>query len=91
MEQKDERYAQCKVSRILVACYRLLLFTVSCQTLGHQYHLYLTCLDFMLFGRIRRTAELLTYIRTLKMYGWELLFASWLMKTRSLEVKHLSV
>ncbi|KAI5660400.1 hypothetical protein M9H77_29193 [Catharanthus roseus] len=40
--------------------------------------------------RIRRTAELLTYIRTLKMYGWELLFASWLMKTRSLEVKHLS-
>ncbi|KAI3455227.1 hypothetical protein Pfo_011890 [Paulownia fortunei] len=40
--------------------------------------------------RIRKTAELLTYIRTLKMYGWELLFASWLMKTRSSEVQHLS-
>ncbi|CAA0827331.1 multidrug resistance-associated protein 11 [Striga hermonthica] len=40
--------------------------------------------------RIRKTAELLTYIRTLKMYGWELLFASWLMKTRSSEVKYLS-
>lgn len=40
--------------------------------------------------RIRRTGELLTYIRTLKMYGWELLFSSWVMKTRSSEVKHLS-
>ncbi|KAL8042899.1 hypothetical protein ABFX02_09G082600 [Erythranthe guttata] len=40
--------------------------------------------------RIRKTAELLTYIRTLKMYGWELLFSSWLMKTRSSEVKYLS-
>ncbi|KAK7325305.1 hypothetical protein VNO77_29465 [Canavalia gladiata] len=40
--------------------------------------------------RIRRTGELLTYIRTLKMYGWELLFTSWLMDTRSLEVKHLA-
>ncbi|XP_019436154.1 PREDICTED: ABC transporter C family member 13 isoform X3 [Lupinus angustifolius] len=40
--------------------------------------------------RVRRTGELLTYIRTLKMYGWELLFSSWLMETRSLEVKHLS-
>ncbi|XP_024633050.1 ABC transporter C family member 13 isoform X1 [Medicago truncatula] len=40
--------------------------------------------------RIRRTGELLTYIRTLKMYGWELLFSSWLMATRSLEVKHLA-
>ncbi|CAK9157465.1 unnamed protein product [Ilex paraguariensis] len=40
--------------------------------------------------RIRKTGELLTYIRTLKMYGWELLFASWLMKTRSSEVTHLS-
>ncbi|KAJ0794971.1 putative ABC-type xenobiotic transporter [Helianthus annuus] len=40
--------------------------------------------------RVRRTGELLTYIRTLKMYGWELLFTSWLMKTRSLEVKYLS-
>lgn len=40
--------------------------------------------------RIRKTAELLTHIRTLKMYGWELLFASWLMKTRSSEVQHLS-
>uniref|UniRef100_A0A7N2R4R9 ABC transporter C family member 13 n=1 Tax=Quercus lobata TaxID=97700 RepID=A0A7N2R4R9_QUELO len=41
-------------------------------------------------GRIRRTDELLTYIRTLKMYGWELLFSSWLMETRSSEVAHLS-
>ncbi|RXH88432.1 hypothetical protein DVH24_000031 [Malus domestica] len=40
--------------------------------------------------RIRRTGELLTYIRTLKMYGWELLFSSWLMETRSLEVMHLT-
>lgn len=40
--------------------------------------------------RIRRTAELLSNIRTLKMYGWEHLFADWLMKTRSLEVKYLS-
>ncbi|XP_060205268.1 ABC transporter C family member 13 isoform X1 [Lycium barbarum] len=40
--------------------------------------------------RIRMTSEILTHIRTLKMYGWELLFASWLMKTRSEEVKHLS-
>ncbi|XP_071733419.1 ABC transporter C family member 13-like [Rutidosis leptorrhynchoides] len=40
--------------------------------------------------RVRRTSELLTYIRTLKMYGWELLFSGWLMKTRSLEVKYLS-
>ncbi|XP_059642397.1 ABC transporter C family member 13 isoform X2 [Cornus florida] len=40
--------------------------------------------------RIRRTGELLTYIRTLKMYGWELLFSSWLMETRSSEVLHLS-
>ncbi|XP_068469094.1 ABC transporter C family member 13-like [Phaseolus vulgaris] len=41
--------------------------------------------------RIRKTRELLTYIRTLKMYGWELLFSSWLMDTRSLEVKHLAM
>ncbi|XP_030491896.2 ABC transporter C family member 13 isoform X1 [Cannabis sativa] len=40
--------------------------------------------------RIRRTGELLTYIRTLKMYGWELLFSNWLMETRTLEVMHLS-
>ncbi|GMY33956.1 ABC transporter C family member 13, partial [Fagus crenata] len=40
--------------------------------------------------RIRRTGELLTYIRTLKMYGWELLFSSWLMETRSSEVTHLT-
>ncbi|KAK9281952.1 hypothetical protein L1049_004861 [Liquidambar formosana] len=40
--------------------------------------------------RIRKTGELLTYIRTLKMYGWELLFTSWLMETRSSEVTHLS-
>ncbi|KAL0441720.1 UNVERIFIED_CONTAM: ABC transporter C family member 13 [Sesamum radiatum] len=41
--------------------------------------------------KIRKTAELLSYIRTLKMYGWELLFASWLTKTRSSEVQYLSV
>ncbi|KAJ6414602.1 hypothetical protein OIU84_003577 [Salix udensis] len=40
--------------------------------------------------RIRRTGEILTHIRTLKMYGWEHLFSSWLMETRSSEVKHLS-
>ncbi|PON89300.1 ATP-binding cassette containing protein [Trema orientale] len=40
--------------------------------------------------RIRRTGELLTYIRTLKMYSWELLFSNWLMETRSSEVMHLS-
>ncbi|XP_028766437.1 ABC transporter C family member 13 isoform X1 [Neltuma alba] len=40
--------------------------------------------------RIRRTGELLTYIRTLKMNAWELLFSGWLMETRSSEVKHLA-
>ncbi|XVE89152.1 hypothetical protein DITRI_Ditri19aG0127600 [Diplodiscus trichospermus] len=40
--------------------------------------------------RIRRTGELLAHIRTLKMYSWEILFSSWLMETRSLEVKHLA-
>ncbi|KAG9455872.1 hypothetical protein H6P81_000380 [Aristolochia fimbriata] len=40
--------------------------------------------------RIRRAGELLTYIRTLKMYNWELLFAKRLMETRAMEVKHLS-
>ncbi|OMO74143.1 hypothetical protein COLO4_26706 [Corchorus olitorius] len=40
--------------------------------------------------RIRRTGELLAHIRTLKMYSWEILFSSWLMDTRTLEVKHLA-
>ncbi|KAI3939222.1 hypothetical protein MKX01_002090 [Papaver californicum] len=40
--------------------------------------------------RIRKAGELLTYIRTVKMYGWELLFADRLRVTRSLEVKYLS-
>ncbi|XP_057460907.1 ABC transporter C family member 13-like isoform X4 [Actinidia eriantha] len=40
--------------------------------------------------RIRRTGEILMNICTLKMYAWELLFSSWLMETRSTEVKHLS-
>ncbi|XP_065867125.1 ABC transporter C family member 13 isoform X1 [Euphorbia lathyris] len=40
--------------------------------------------------RIRRTGEILTHIRTLKMYGWEHIFSSWLMETRSLEVKNLA-
>ncbi|KAL4281559.1 hypothetical protein GQ457_03G042490 [Hibiscus cannabinus] len=40
--------------------------------------------------RIRRTGEILAHIRTLKMYSWEIPFSSWLMDTRSLEVKHLA-
>ncbi|XP_042499718.1 ABC transporter C family member 13-like [Macadamia integrifolia] len=40
--------------------------------------------------RVRRAGELLTNIRTLKMYGWELLFTNWLLETRSMEVKYLS-
>ncbi|GAV71444.1 ABC_tran domain-containing protein/ABC_membrane domain-containing protein [Cephalotus follicularis] len=40
--------------------------------------------------RIRRTGEILAHIRTLKMYCWEHIFSSWLMETRSSEVKHLS-
>ncbi|KAK9141507.1 hypothetical protein Syun_010907 [Stephania yunnanensis] len=40
--------------------------------------------------RIRRAGEMLTYIRTLKMYGWEVLFADHLRDARSLEVKYLS-
>ncbi|KAK3021801.1 hypothetical protein RJ639_047156, partial [Escallonia herrerae] len=46
--------------------------------------------DMYVLHRIRRTGELLTFIRTLKMYSWELLFTGWLMKTRSSEVAHLS-
>lgn len=40
--------------------------------------------------RIRRTGELLTYIRTLKMYGWELHFMDRVIDTRSSEVAYLS-
>ncbi|GAB2228243.1 hypothetical protein Droror1_Dr00010073 [Drosera rotundifolia] len=40
--------------------------------------------------RIRQTGELLTHIRTLKMYGWEVLFMGWVMETRSSEVMHLA-
>ncbi|CAN1224126.1 ABC transporter C family member 13 [Linum perenne] len=40
--------------------------------------------------RIRRTGEILSHIRTLKMYGWEQLFSNWVMDTRILEVKHLA-
>ncbi|XP_043706853.1 ABC transporter C family member 13 isoform X2 [Telopea speciosissima] len=40
--------------------------------------------------RVRRAGELLKNIRTLKMYGWDLLFTNWLMETRSMEVKYLS-
>ncbi|XP_058067672.1 ABC transporter C family member 13 isoform X3 [Magnolia sinica] len=40
--------------------------------------------------RIKRAGEFLTYIRTLKMYSWELLFANRLIETRASEVKHLS-
>ena len=42
-------------------------------------------------NRIRGAGELLTYIRTLKMYGWESLFCDRLMERREMEVKHLSV
>ncbi|KAL8170790.1 hypothetical protein V2J09_022594 [Rumex salicifolius] len=40
--------------------------------------------------RIRRTGELFTYIRTLKMYGWELHFMDRVIDTRSSEVAYLS-
>ncbi|XP_057248104.1 ABC transporter C family member 13 isoform X2 [Beta vulgaris subsp. vulgaris] len=40
--------------------------------------------------RIRRTGELLTSIRTLKMYCWEILFTDLVMETRRSEVAHLS-
>jgi ATP-binding cassette subfamily C (CFTR/MRP) protein 10 len=41
--------------------------------------------------RIRKTGELLTNIRTLKMYGWDNWFADWLKETRATEVTHLAV
>ncbi|XP_023634190.1 ABC transporter C family member 13 isoform X2 [Capsella rubella] len=40
--------------------------------------------------RIRKTGELLTNIRTLKMYGWDNWFATWLKETRANEVTHLA-
>ncbi|WOK92133.1 hypothetical protein Cni_G00824 [Canna indica] len=40
--------------------------------------------------RIRSAGELLTYIRTLKMYSWEHIFTQRLMEKRQMEVKHLS-
>ncbi|KAI4331178.1 hypothetical protein MLD38_029388 [Melastoma candidum] len=40
--------------------------------------------------RIRKTGELLAHIRTIKMYSWEPLFSSWLLETRTAELKHLS-
>lgn len=40
--------------------------------------------------RVRKIGELLMYIRTLKMYTWEHLFAARLMETREHEVKHLA-
>ncbi|XP_010467156.1 PREDICTED: ABC transporter C family member 13 isoform X2 [Camelina sativa] len=40
--------------------------------------------------RIRKTGELLTNIRTLKMYGWDNWFANWLKETRATEVTHLA-
>ncbi|KAJ4899955.1 multidrug resistance-associated protein 11 [Raphanus sativus] len=40
--------------------------------------------------RIRKTGELLTNIRTLKMYGWDNWFADWLKETRATEVTHLA-
>lgn len=44
-----------------------------------------------LYIRIRKTGELLTNIRTLKMYGWDNWFANWLKETRANEVTHLAV
>lgn len=78
MEQKDERYL----------CFCKLVYY---KLLNYQSLKIKTSIKFWDFCRIRRTAELLTYIRTLKMYGWELLFSTWLMKTRSSEVKYLAV
>ncbi|KAH9621688.1 hypothetical protein KSS87_015231, partial [Heliosperma pusillum] len=46
--------------------------------------------DVLSCTRIRKTGELLTYIRTLKLYGWEILFTNWVMETRRSEVAHLS-
>ncbi|XP_038982338.1 ABC transporter C family member 13-like isoform X1 [Phoenix dactylifera] len=40
--------------------------------------------------RIRGAGELITYIRTLKMYSWEHLFTKRLMERRAMEVQHLS-
>ncbi|XP_073010335.1 ABC transporter C family member 13 isoform X3 [Typha latifolia] len=40
--------------------------------------------------RIRSAGEVLTHIRTMKMYNWEDLFTKRLMDRRELEVKHLS-
>ncbi|XP_010488818.1 PREDICTED: ABC transporter C family member 13-like [Camelina sativa] len=40
--------------------------------------------------RITKTGELLTNIRTLKMYGWDNWFANWLKETRATEVTHLA-
>ncbi|CAH2078696.1 unnamed protein product [Thlaspi arvense] len=40
--------------------------------------------------RIRKTGELLTNIRTLKMYAWDNWFADWLKETRATEVTHLA-
>lgn len=40
--------------------------------------------------RVRKIGELLMYIRTLKMYNWENIFAARLMETRENEVKHLA-
>ncbi|VVA99119.1 unnamed protein product [Arabis nemorensis] len=40
--------------------------------------------------RIRKTGELLTNIRTLKMYGWDSWFANWLKETRATEVTYLA-
>uniref|UniRef100_A0A1J3GMA5 ABC-type xenobiotic transporter n=4 Tax=Noccaea caerulescens TaxID=107243 RepID=A0A1J3GMA5_NOCCA len=40
--------------------------------------------------RIRKTGELLTNIRTLKMYGWDNWFADWMKETRATEVTHLA-
>lgn len=85
MKQKDERYItpaiQCQRFHVKVVhekCYSMVLKI---------------CWIFKLkeIDRIRKTGELLAYIRTIKMYSWELLFSGWLLDTRASEIKHLSV
>lgn len=69
----------------------LLVTTYKRNTVGNFYLLKHLNSHIIISDRIRRTGEILTNIRTLKMYSWEHIFSSWLMETRSSEVKHLSV
>lgn len=63
----------------------VILWGILCSNFSH-------CERFCyLYIRIRKTGELLTNIRTLKMYGWDNWFANWLKETRANEVTHLAV